>query len=143
MGDASLGAIVQNSGTTVQYQETALAGVNHVIVMGSDGSEGLVTITQNPAQTIASGPLTLTPSSIILTNASESVIFSATLSNAANTSSLLPLQWQVTDSSLGSIVQASGLQATYVRNGSAAGNNTVVVRAADGSAQFGALVQQQ
>ena len=135
--DTSLGAIVQNSGSTVLYQATPALGVNRVIVRGADGTAGTVTITQILSQ---GGVLTVTPRDITLSGSNDTVVFTATISG--NEALLLPLQWRESNSFLGSITRVSGLTAVYVRSSGALGNNTIVARAADGS-EYAVIVRQQ
>jgi hypothetical protein len=138
--DYSLGTLTQNSGTSVVYQATAALGVNVVIARAVDGTAGTATITQSKPD--STGPLTVSPTQAILSGSDNVVVFTATITDSSNASSLLPLQWQESNSALGNITSASGLTATYTRNQGVSGINTIVVHAADGS-QFTVQVTQQ
>ena len=76
-----------------------------------------------------SDAITLTPSSVTLTNATA-VTFTASLGNT-NVSSVLPLIWSVNDESLGHI-EGRGLTAVYTSTGKVGNNNVKVRDQADG-----------
>jgi len=72
--------------------------------------------------------LTIDPSSVVLASGSNSVSFEATLpSTYTNNLLAYPIEWSVTDPSLGTIVGNSGNNALYQRTGKN-GNNTVIAR---------------
>ena len=83
--------------------------------------------------------ITLSPSSVALTNRTGAVTFTAAAVDT-NQTLFLPLEWQVSDPSLGRIVSSFGITAVYEGFGGQ-GNNTVIVK--DQSDSEGvALVQQ-
>jgi hypothetical protein len=138
VADPTLGGIVQNGGTAVLYQASGALGVNVVIARATDGTAGAATVSQ-PA--VSGGALTVTPSSPILGSSNLTVLLTASL-GPGSASSMLPLKWEVRVPSLGSITRVSGLTAVYTRNAGAVGNNTVGVRAADGTG-YSVLIRQQ
>ena len=138
--DSALGTLTQNAGTSVVYEATPELGVNVVIVRGVDGSAGTATITQNSVAN--TGPFTVSPTIAVLSGSTNIVVFTVTITNSGNESDLLPLQWDESNASLGSITAASGLTATYTRSNGAVGDNTIIVHAADGS-QFAVQVEQK
>ena len=69
------------------------------------------------------------PSSVTLASGSNTVEFTvvATSSNAAPKNFDLPIEWRVSDPSLGTIIRSSGFSAVYKRTGKN-GDNTVIAR---------------
>lgn len=73
----------------------------------------------------ADSAIAVTPSSMTLTGVHASVTFTAVV--GTNTTLVLPLNWSVSEPSLGHILNSVGLSAVYESEGGA-GNNTVIVR---------------
>ena len=84
--------------------------------------------------------LSVTPSSVVLTNAADTVAFTAA-SGGTNATLVLPLVWTVSDDSLGIIKSSAGVTAIYESKGKV-GNNTVTVRD-QGQAEGIAMVNQR
>jgi len=70
--------------------------------------------------------ITISPSSVILTNDFETLTFTASMTST-NTSLTLPLVWSVSDPGRGTIRASGGVTAIY-ESKNLAGNNTVTVR---------------
>ena len=85
-----------------------------------------------------SGGVSITPSSVTLTQSSNSVHFTASVDS--NMFFTTPLEWYVSDPSLGAIEYQSGTEATYRRT-PVNGVNTVIVKVPSGAEGL-ATVQQ-
>jgi len=88
----------------------------------------------------ADNALSITPSSIALTNVNDTVTFTVG-SGGTNATLALPLIWTVSDNSLGTIKSSAGLAAIYESKGKV-GNNTITVRD-QGQAEGLAVVNQR
>ena len=77
-----------------------------------------------------SAGLVLSPSSVTLSSTNNTATF--TVSTNSQRALSLPLEWSVSDPSLGNIVAASGWQAIYARLGKS-GNNVVTAKDQYGS----------
>ena len=88
----------------------------------------------------ADSAITVTPSAVTLTDSNRTVMLAASLASS-NKVLVLPLNWSVSDPSLGTIKASQGLSAVYESTGHV-GNNTVTVR--DQASSDGlALITQQ
>ncbi len=84
----------------------------------------------------------VSPASVTLNVTASTGTATAVFTATVNGSLALPLEWNVSDPGLGTIVNHSGSNAVYAANGTATGNNTVSVRDQYDNEGFATVHQQ-
>lgn len=135
VSDSSLGTIsgadTNSQGQTVNYARTGAGeGVNTVRVQDSRGWTASALVTVN-----VEDDLTISPTIVTLTTANEATNFTAA-------GGIAPYSWSADNSSLGTISHAGGTTATYTRNGTVEGRNTVRIHDTQGLSAAATVVQQ-
>jgi hypothetical protein len=103
-----------------------VAGLAAVAVMsGCDSAEGI-------------DGISLSPASVTLSGGTNAVAFSAQTKSAL----ALPLEWSVSDGSLGFVTRSSGSNAVYTANRGKTGTQVISVRDQYGNEGFASVVQQ-
>lgn len=84
--------------------------------------------------------IAVSPGEVVVTNAAQTVVFTASYAST-NVALAMPLQWSVSDDSLGIIKSSAGMTAIYESKGKV-GNNSVTVKD-QGQAEGVAIVNQR
>jgi hypothetical protein len=133
VSDPRLGTVTQSGALSALYQPNDLAGVNTITVRDQAEAVGFASIDQ-----LLNAGMGLSPATATLATPGDVLTFAVT--NASPDSLALPLEWSVSDSSMGNISASGGLTAIYVSHDQR-GNNLVFVRDQMGASAW-ALVQQ-